>query len=92
MADESESPSRLPAQAATERPPDQGVAASSSDPRDSSVGLVFSLAVELKRRRGVFADRWEARMTALGIVIVTTVIIVFVLVQIFQLLGRMFDG
>lgn len=61
-------------------------------PRDSSVGLVLSLAIELKRRRGVFADRWEARITALGIIVVTAVIIVFVLIQIFQLLQRIFAG
>jgi hypothetical protein len=66
--------------------------ATRDDQRDSSVGLVLSLAVELKRRRGVFTDRWEARITALGIILVTAVVVIFAVMQIFDLLRRIFSG
>lgn len=60
------------------------------DDRDSSVGLHFTVGVELRRRRGTFADRWEARFTSATIAVVAAVVVALVLVNIFGLLHTVF--
>jgi hypothetical protein len=54
--------------------------------RDSSIGIEFSVSVELKRRRGRINDKWEARLTAGVIALVTSLIVLIALVSVFQIL------
>ena len=65
-----------------------GAVADDESARESSVGLVFTVAVEIKRRRGIIVDRWEARMTAVGIVLVAAIVIILALSAVFDLLRR----
>ena len=59
--------------------------------RDSSVGLQFTVSIELKRRRGEFSDRWEARFTSAAIAIVAAAVIVLALLEVFSLLRLVFS-
>ena len=61
----------------------------SAEERDSSVGLEFKVAVELRRRRGLITDVWEARLTTLAIAAVAMVVLVYALVQVFAILERL---
>ena len=70
--------------------PSSGGAEGSPEDRDSSVGLTFSVAIELKRRRGVFHDRFEARMTGAAISVVAAAVIIIALLQVFSLLRQWF--
>lgn len=63
-----------------------------SDERDSNVGLEFSVSVSFKRRRGNYTDVWEARLSMLAIALVTSVVLGYVVMQVFALLSRMLGG
>lgn len=60
------------------------------DERRSSVGLEFSVSIQIARKRAVYQDHWEARLTTLAIAVVSAVVLVLVILQVFQLLGRIF--
>jgi hypothetical protein len=51
------------------------------DKRNSSMRLEFTLAIGYQRRRVVLADRWEARLTTIGLFLAGVAVTVFVLVM-----------
>lgn len=64
----------------------------SSDERDSSVGLEFTVGVQLHRRRGPIHDVWEARLTSVAIAVIAALVILYALAQVFGLLNHLFQG
>lgn len=53
------------------------------EPRDSSMRISLSLAVEYTRQRAVINDRWEARLSTIGLLLIggaITVFFIFVMV------------
>ena len=64
----------------------------SSEERDSSVGLEFSVGIELRRRRGPITDVWEGRFTSVAIALIAALVIIYALVQIFTILKNLFSS